>query len=236
MAWIWAANYYEASMQILVQDNRSDPTISPSPNAAVGSGAIVTPDRISSEVALLQGKRHAAVRCVRLWPCPVDFRLCLVFCVRVTRWRERSMTFKRPRQGLAGGLDVQADKTADVIDVKYGHKGDPETAACVLNNLGKLYVEKHLHLIRPAGTSEFFAQEAEKYHQLLNDSDARLATFGKREGVVAPDLEGRSMAQEVVKFGTTLHETQQAIAADQQRIREEQAQLKAIPKDPRRKR
>ncbi|MGB8591625.1 MAG: hypothetical protein WCD40_09610, partial [Candidatus Acidiferrales bacterium] len=47
--------------------------------------------------------------------------------------------------------------------------------------------------------------------------------------VVAPDLERADMAQEVVKFGTSLHETQQAIAADQQRITEEQSQLKVIP-------
>jgi uncharacterized protein involved in exopolysaccharide biosynthesis len=130
---------------------------------------------------------------------------------------------------LAQGLNVQEDKTSDVIDVTYGHKGDPETAACVLQNLSKLYVEKHLHLIRPTGTSDFFAQEAEKYHELLVDSDARLASFGKQEGVVAPDIERQFMAQEVVKFVSTLHGAQQAIAADQQRINEEQAQLKTIP-------
>lgn len=228
VAWTWAANYYEASMQILVQDNRSDPTISSSPNAAVGSGTIVTPDRISSEVALLQGKdilRSVASTCGLARPT----RHLLGILRPSDPAKMREYDLQKATAGLAGALDVQAEKTADVIDVTYGHKGNPETAACVLNNLGKLYVEKHLHLLRPAGTSEFFAQEADKYRQLLNESEARLASFGRQEGVVAPDLERAGMAQEIVKFGTTLHETEQAIAADQERIREEQAQLRAIP-------
>lgn len=228
VAWSWAANYYEASMQILVQENRSDPTISPSPDAAIGSGAMVTPDQISSEVALLQGKdmlRSVASTCGLDRPA---WHL-LGFLRPSDPAMRREYDLQKATVGLASSLDVEAEKTADVIDVKYGHKGSPETTACVLNNLSKLYVEKHLHLIRPPGTSEFFAQEAEKYHQLLNDSEARLASFGKQEGVVAPDLERADMAQEVVKFGTSLHETQQAIAADQQRITEEQSQLKVIP-------
>ena len=228
VAWTWAAHYYEASMQILIQDYRSDPTISSSPNAAMGSGTMVTPERISSEVALLQGKdmlRSVASVCGLARPT----RHLLGFLYPTDPAKRSEVDLQKATAGLAGALDVQSEKIADVIDVKYGHKGDPETAACVLNNLGKLYVEKHLHLLRPAGTSEFFAQEADKYRRLLNDSEARLANFGKKEGVVAPDFERADMAAEIVKFGTTLHETQQTIAADRERIREEQAQLGAVP-------
>ncbi len=50
---------------------------------------------------------------------------------------------------LAKKLDVEAQKTSDVIDVKYGRAGDPQTPACVLQTLGKLYLEKHLQLARP---------------------------------------------------------------------------------------
>ena len=228
VAWLWAANYYEASMQILVQEHRSDPTITPSPNTAVGPGAVVTPDQIPSEVALLQGKdilKSVAATC------GLDHLSSGLFgFMRPSDpMARKEYDLEKATKRLARGLNVQEDKTSDVIDVTYGHKGAPETAACVLQNLSKLYVEKHLHLIRPTGTSDFFAQEAEKYHKLLVDSDARLASFGKQEGVVAPDIERQSMAQEVVKFVSTLHGAQQAIAADQQRINEEQAQLKTVP-------
>lgn len=228
VAWLWAANYYEASMQVLVQQNRSDPAITPSPNAAVGSAASVTADQISSEVALLQGKDM--LRSV-VSTCGLDrgSSHLLPFLHSSDPATNKDLAVEKATVKLAKALDVQAEKAADVIDVTYGHKGAPETTACVLNSLSKLYIEKHLHLIRPAGTSDFFAQQADKYHQLLIDSDARLATFGKREGVVAPDLERANMAQEIVKFGSILRETQHTVAADQRRIRDVEAQLKATP-------
>src|ERR1700690_316238 len=228
VAWPWAANYYEASMQVLVQQNRSDPAITPSPNAAVGSAASVTADQISSEVALLQGKDM--LRSV-VSTCGLDrgSSHLLPFLHSSDPATNKDLAVEKATVKLAKALDVQAEKAADVIDVTYGHKGAPETTACVLNSLSKLYIEKHLHLIRPAGTSDFFAQQADKYHQLLIDSDARLATFGKREGVVAPDLERANMAQEIVKFGSILRETQHTVAADQRRIRDVEAQLKATP-------
>jgi uncharacterized protein involved in exopolysaccharide biosynthesis len=228
VAWLWAANYYEASMQILVQEHRSDPTITPSPNMAVGPGPMVTPDQISSEMALLQGKdilKSVASKC-RLDQSPSHL---FGFMRPSDPLARKEYDLEKATKWLAKALNVQAEKSSDVIDVTYGHKGDPETTACVLQNISKLYVEKHLQLIRPAGTSDFFAQEAEKYHQLLLNSDARLASFGKQEGVVAPDIERQFMAQEVVKFVSTLHGAQQAIAADQQRIREEKEQLRTTP-------
>jgi uncharacterized protein involved in exopolysaccharide biosynthesis len=228
VAWLWAANYYEASMQILIEQNRADPTITSSPNAAVGTSAMVTADQISSEVGLLQGTdmlRSVASTCGLDRP---SSRL-LAFLSPSDPAMRREYYLEKATVKLAKTLNVEAEKMADVIDVTYGRAGDPRIPTCVLDNLSKLYVEKHMHLIRPVGTSDFFAQEAEKYHQLLLDSEARLANFGKREGVVAPDLERADMVQALVNFGTTLHETHQAIAADQRRISDEQMQMKAIP-------
>jgi len=228
VAWFWAANYYQASMQILVQEHRSDPTITPSPNSAVGPGGMVTPDQISSEVALLQGKD--ILRSVAS-TCGLDkstFHL-LFFLRPQDPAMRKAYDLERATNKLAKDLDVEAEKTADVIDVTYGHRGDPETTACVLNNLGKLYVEKHLQLIRPAGTSEFFAKEADKYQKALEESNIRLANFGREEGVAAPDIVRTDLAQQVANSIAALHQAQQATSADEQRIRDEEAQLKATP-------
>ena len=66
---------------------------------------------------------------------------------------------------LAKALNVDVVKNADVIRVTYGKRGARETPACILDNLGKLYLEKHLQLRRPVGTSEFFAQQTDTYQQ-----------------------------------------------------------------------
>jgi len=101
--------------------------------------------------------------------------------------------------------------------------------ACVLENLSRLYLEKHLQLRRPSGTSEFFAQETEKYQQALAEAELHLAKFGVIEGVVAPDIERTNMAQQVVNSVAALHQARQVIAADQRRIAEAERQLEATP-------
>ncbi len=228
VASLWAAYYYEASMQILVQEHRSDPTITPSPNSAVGSGGIITPDQISSEVALLQGNdilRSVASACgldAPKWH-PLSF---LAPTDPVAR---KEYELERATKKLAKNLDVEAEKTADVIDVTYGHRGDPATTGCVLNNLSKLYVEKHLQLIRPVGTSDFFAKEADKYRRELQESETRLANFGRDAGLAAPDIIRADLAQQLANSIAAHHQSQQAIAADEQRIRDEEAQLTTTP-------
>jgi uncharacterized protein involved in exopolysaccharide biosynthesis len=228
VASLWAASYYEASMQILVQEHRSDPTITPSPNSAVGSGGLITPDQISSEVALLQGNdilRSVASTCGLDKPTwhPLSF---LAPSDPVAR---KEYELERATKRLAKNLVVEAEKTADVIDVTYGHRGDPAVTGCVLNNLGRLYVEKHLQLIRPPGTSDFFAKEADKYQQELQQSETRLANFGHEAGIAAPDIVRTDLAQQLAASIAAHHQSRQAISADEQRIRDEEAQLKVTP-------
>ena len=121
---------------------------------------------------------------------------------------------------LAKKIDVEAQKTSDVIDVKYGKAGDPETPACVLQTLSKLYLEKHLQLQRPAGTSDFFTQETEKYREALADSEAKLAEFSRTAGVAAPDILRTDMAGQVATSEAALYQAKQLIAADEKRIDE----------------
>src|SRR5580765_2653556 len=56
VAWFWAARYYVSQMQVVVNQVRSDPTISSAQNASVISNRQITPDQISSEIALIKGQ------------------------------------------------------------------------------------------------------------------------------------------------------------------------------------
>jgi hypothetical protein len=70
---------------------------------------------------------------------------------------QRADSHETGESGAEAGeeAEVEAEKTSDVIDVSYGKVGEPETPACVLQNLSKLYVEKHLQLLRPSGAANF---------------------------------------------------------------------------------
>jgi polysaccharide biosynthesis protein PslE len=225
LAWCWASRYYVAKMQVVVEPTRSDPAITSGQSAATPSSKSISTDQISSEIALLKGQDmfRSVVETCGLVP-DVHWSPSDIF-LSPDPERKRAMSLERAALEVANGVKVEAEKTSNVINVKYGRTGNPEAPACVLQNLSKLYLGKHLLLRRPAGSSDFFAEQAEKYHRDLQDVELQLANFGRDEGVAAPDILRTNMAQQVVNSVASLYQTRQAIAADEQRLKEIAKQL-----------
>jgi succinoglycan biosynthesis transport protein ExoP len=226
VAWIWAANYYVSTMQVVVEQDRSDPAITSAEVANVPNNKPVTLDQVTSEVTLLQGEdmlRSVVSTCGLAAPSALDIFL------PSDPQRRRAMKDEAAARRLGKKITVEAASTSDVIDVKYGRMGEPETPACVLQTLAKLYMEKHLQLQRPTGTTDFFAQETDKYHQALSDAESRLSDFSRTEGVAAPDILRTDMAGQVATSEAALYQAKQAIAADEKRIEDVNRQLTSTP-------
>jgi uncharacterized protein involved in exopolysaccharide biosynthesis len=225
----WASHYYVAKMQVVVEPTRSDPAITSAQNTSVSSSKSISVDQISSEIALLRGQdmfRTIVVTC-NLVP-DVKWSPSDIFLAPDAE-RKKAMNVEKAATAVAGDVKVEAEKTSNVINVKYGRSGEPQAPACVLQNLSKLYLEKHLLLRRPAGSSDFFAGQAEKYHRDLENVELQLANFSRDEGVAAPDILRTNMAQQVVNSVASLYQTRQAIAADEQRLKEIARNLESTP-------
>jgi uncharacterized protein involved in exopolysaccharide biosynthesis len=227
VAWGWARHYYESSMQVLVGRERTEPTVTPQADV-LHESTVVTMDDVASEVALLQGRDmlgEVAQTC----------RLAEVRPSFWDRFDSRSPEVKKAAalegvtKGLAGGLKVEAEKTSHVINVRYGSTAPPKTIACVLQTLGKLYLEKHLRLQRPAGAFDFFAQQTDTYQRALEESESQLVNFAKTEGIAAPDILRANLAQQFTVAQANLYHTRQAIAADKQRIKNLKEQMSVTP-------
>jgi len=230
VAWKWAAHYYEASMQVVVGTERRNPSVTPQPTAAVqeSSGQMEATDDVASEVSLLQGTdmlREVALSCKLVHD-------------ESSSWSEldsrgpevrKAAAIEGATKALAGAVKVDFQKTSRVITVRYGTKGSPETAACVLQTLGKLYLAKQLRLQRPAGALEFFAQETDRYQRALSESESQLVNFSKTERLAAPEVLRATLAQQLVTAEGSLHETHGKIAADLQRLNNLQGQLGQTP-------
>ena len=232
VAWEWADDYYVATMQVVVSRERTNPKVTGQQNAAVEENGIgVTSDDVASEIALLQGRDllEEVVRTCNL--AKPDSSVLDSGLKSVSQEVEviDAKALERATNTLAGKLRVEAQKTSRVIDVKYGTSGPPETPACVLQTLGKVYLAKHLRLQRPAGTFDFFAAETEKYQQALAESEIRLANFSKTEGVAAPEILRADMAQQLVAARASLYQAQQVIAADLHRLDDLRKQMNETP-------
>ena len=226
-AWLWVANYYSSTVQILVQQDRSDPALTTGQNAAVQTGKEITTDQITSEIALLQGQdmlRSVAATC-RLAE-KGHWSLSDLFLPADPAER-KAAKLERAAKGLAKSLKVSEEKTSHVFEVKYGALGDPQTPACVLQNLSQLYLQKHLRMRRPPGASEFFTEQTEDYRKALANDETQLTDFSRKVGVSAPDVLRTNMATNVANSEAALYQARQSIAADQQRLKNDDSQLKA---------
>src|SRR5580704_10031190 len=227
VAWDVVARYYVSEMQIVLNQTRTDPAITAAQNAAVMSNKIITPDQISSEIALLKGQdmlRTVAEECGLAEKWSTSELLLPKDPARV-----KAARIEKAAHALEKGVKAEAEKVSDVINVKYGAIGSPETPACVLQNLGKLYVDKHLELRRPGGSSNFFAEQTDKYSQQLAQVEQKLANFSRDEGVTAPDVLRTDLAQQLTTSMSILHQAQEQIAADHERIRAVQDKLQSTP-------
>lgn len=122
---------------------------------------------------------------------------------------------------------VTVDKT-NLIDVTYRSK-DPKLSYSVLKTLGSLYLAKHAAVHRPGGSFRFFESEAERYKKALDRSESSLRELGEEKGIAGPDDERADLALQVTNFIGTLHSTEQSIAADVERIRSDERQMKVTP-------
>jgi succinoglycan biosynthesis transport protein ExoP len=223
----WAARYYESTMQILVLQARTDLTVSPAPNAVVqNTNLVLGPDQINSEMALLQEPdilREVAHSC----GLSKKFSFTDFLLPSDPQKREAMKTEKAARK-LAKALDVEVEKQADVIDVTYGHTGDPETPACVLSTLSKLYLQRHLETHRPQGSLDVFVQATDQYHRSLETAEQHLSEFAKTSGIGAPDVELPTIAKQLADTEGLLEQSQQAVVADKNRIKDDEDHLQKM--------
>jgi uncharacterized protein involved in exopolysaccharide biosynthesis len=224
-AWFIVANYYVTTVQILVQQDRSDPAVTTGQNAAVQTGKEITTDQITSEIALMQGRdllRSVVTACGLAEK--GHSSLSDLFLPQDPAQRKAAKV-ERATTGLGKSLKINTEKTSHVIEVKYGAMGNPQVPSCVLQNLSQLYLAKHLQLRRPPGASEFFTQQTDEYKKALANDETQLTNFSRNEGVSAPDVLRTNMATNVANSDAALYQAHQAIAADEQRIKNDEAQL-----------
>lgn len=228
VAWFWAERYYEASMEIVVEQDRSDPAITAGQSAAVPTTKSVALDQVNLEVALLQGQdllRSVAASCNLL---PDHWSMGDIFLPSDPA-RRKAIQLEHAAMGLSKSLKVEARTTSDVIDVKFGRTGDPKVPACVLQHLSAGYLAKHVRLLRPPGSADLFGRQAEEERIALAAAERHLVDFSKEGEAGAPDVLRNFVAQQIAASEATLYQSRQAIAADERRLENIKTQLSTTP-------
>jgi uncharacterized protein involved in exopolysaccharide biosynthesis len=217
---------YSAHMAILVNRERLDQLVSTEPSSQiVATDNPVTPEEINSEVELLSS-RDVLERVVVAngLEKPAGFSISDLLAPNQSHDDRVAHAVKR----LAKQLKIENIKNSNLIEITY-KSPDPQRSYGVLKSLGDLYVAKHVSVHRPAGSYEFFAKETDKYHEDLQAAEDKLRNFGLTNSVAAPDEQRSDLATQVGEAVGQQHATEQAIAADQERIKSDQQQMNSTP-------
>jgi uncharacterized protein involved in exopolysaccharide biosynthesis len=227
ITWLTPARY-ESETEILVKRERIDPIVTADKNTQPVTPADVTEQDVNSEVELLksrdllekvalssglttQNERPGLKALLRKW------------VVRSPEPDEAMRTFRATAE-LEKSLRIEPLKKTKLIKVTYSGT-DPQQATTVLQNLVRLYLDKHLEVHRVPGALDFFQSQTEQYRQGLSESEAKMAEFATK-GSVAPDVEKELVLRKLNDFESDLRQTRAAIASTENRIatlEEEQA-------------
>jgi uncharacterized protein involved in exopolysaccharide biosynthesis len=226
---------YKAHMSVLVERDRLDPLVSTEATTQVITGSpSVSEEETNSEVELLQS--HDVLEKVVI-ASGLDKQHNDTFMGDLQSSVEKFLDpgetkadrLEHAVRKLAKKLKVETGVTkSNIIDVTY-KSPDPNLSYAVMHALADFYLQKHVEVHRPYGSSEFFASEAAKYKQALETSEQKLREFSRDQGLSAPDVERTDLAQDVANAIGQLQLTEQMAAADDAHIRNDRVQLSATP-------
>jgi len=224
---------YHGEAKILVDRDRVDPVLSPTPESntyAMAAQPMVTDEDIRSEVEMMKSEDvlTQVVKDLHMAdPAPATW------WTRLTAPLGRQVPYDERVSAqvnkLAHDLVVEPAKGSYIINVVYKSK-NRDLAKRVLDKLLQVYMAKHTEVHHPAGQYAFFEQQVSEYRKKMEAAQAKLAAFPETaDGSVAPGMDRELTMQKLAEFRFSLNETRAEIADTNQRIQRLQQAEKATP-------
>jgi uncharacterized protein involved in exopolysaccharide biosynthesis len=223
---------YHGEAKILVDRERVDPVLSPTPemsNMALAAQPIVTDEDLRSEVEMMKSAEVLTDVVKDLGLADSDANSWWNrFVAHLGLQKSYDKRVNTQVDQLARNLVVEPAKGSYLINIVYKSK-DPQLAKAVLDKLVQVYMSKHTAVHHPAGEYAFFKQQADEYRKRMEAAQARLANFPTTNGSVAPAMDRELTMQKLAEFRFSLDETRASIAETEKRIQRLKQKENSIP-------
>jgi uncharacterized protein involved in exopolysaccharide biosynthesis len=213
---------YEGTLTILVKQDRADSVVSGSAEATAARYYYreLTETEMMSQVELLKSRQlieHVALE--------------TGLAARVQQ-EQPSLTqaeaVEEAAAALSDRLDVSPVRRTWLINVSY-EADDRRFTQNVLDTLARLYLEKHLTLQRPAGTYQFFTEQAQRAKQDLESLREQLASFSVEHQVVSAAVEKEAVLQKLSEFEGLRLQAEALLAESNLRLNAVSRDLARVP-------
>ncbi len=206
-AWL-TPEKYESRMKFFIKNVRVEtPVTTGKDEQVVADGGEVSESVITSEMELIKSR---------------DLLMDVVKQTNLARAKDASKgvtdsDIESAVYKLEKDLILAPLKKANFIEVSYSSTS-PQTAALVLNKLGELYLDKHLKLHRPPGTSDFFKNQANQYQGNLKTAENKISNFEQQKDAVDIDRQKELILARLTDVSGKLKDLNGKIAQDDKRI------------------
>lgn len=101
-------------------------------------------------------------------------------------------------------LETQIVPKSNIIQVSYESE-DPRLAARIVNEVCRLYVDRHLEVHESRGAYSFFQKQAQALHDTLQATAAALREFEIDNGLIAPDKQRELLLHQIAEYENQLN-------------------------------
>jgi len=209
---------FQSNMKFMVQASRSNAVISADRGTGTSAPSDITEQQINSEMQLLQSEDVISAVVDPTWN---NVKAAAHTKAEIEEHDGKIAAFTKH-------LTVEAIRKANVISVSF-LASTPEDAASYLDKLSVAYMAARKQITRPAGTSEFFAEETGRYRDAWAKAKEQMVEFQKANGLVSvPDTEA-GISQQIMTAENDLRTAQIALGEAQHRIKESSRLSSEVP-------
>jgi uncharacterized protein involved in exopolysaccharide biosynthesis len=128
-------------------------------------------------------------------------------------------TIEDATQIIYHGLDISVVKGTNIISISF-KSNNSKLPMPILQELVKLYFDKHLEIHRSVGAFDFVAKETADLLNQLNQTEAELKDLKTRAGVISLAESRAALATELGKSQTELDSTEGELASQQALVKD----------------
>ena len=206
---------YVSEMEFLVQNARGNVVVTPERTTG-NLVSEVTETQVNSEIEILRSHDVMDPVADPGW--------------EQLKPEQRDEAAKREHEGRLAAFDkrliTEPVRKTNVINVTF-RAGTPEEARDSLRKLSDAYLAQHRRMQRPAGASEFFASEAERYRKAWDEASQKLVEFQQQYQVNSLQQHETDIEDQINKIQTdaltseaSLHELDARLQEGSHRLKE----------------
>ncbi len=209
---------YQSEMDILVRNARPDYLISPERSTGQILQRDVTEERINSEIEVLRSKDVADAVVDPAWE----------QTPAAQRTEQAVKAHEKAVLDYSKHLSVDLLRKSNVIHVAY-LAGSPRLATDTVERLLKAFLAKQREIERSTGASTFFAGEADRYKQQLDQAQQELAQYQQASKIVSLGTSEATLETQINALEDAVRSTQVQLTEAQNRVGSDRRQLGSMP-------